>query len=433
MLPTSEQPAFVRTVAVLGAGYVGLTTAAGFAHIGHTVRVGESAPERLATLEAGGVPISEPGMDDLLRAGVGGGRITFHAANPDAVAGADVVFIAVPTPEGPGGVVDLSSVHTALESIGGFLDQGAPVVVKSSVPPGSAEIIRRAMDEAGIGNPLVINPEFLQEGRAVEGVLRPHRVVIGGADTEAVALVAELHEPLGAPIVRTDAASAELTKYAANSYLATRITFVNSIAHLAEDVGADVEAVLDGLSHDPRIGGHYLRPGPGYGGSCFPKDVRALVRAAEAHGHDLRMLRTVVETNDAQLGRVVGKLSAGLGNLVGKTVAMLGIAFKGGTDDTRSSPAIALADRILAAGATVRAFDPAATVERDGLELAGDEVEAASGADALLIATEWPQFADLDLEAIAAVMRGRLIVDARNMLDRDAAIAAGFDYRGLGR
>jgi UDPglucose 6-dehydrogenase len=434
MHPPAERSAPKRTIAVLGAGYVGLAAAAGFSHLGHTVRIGEADPSRLAALRRGVVPISEPGLADLIRDGAAAGRLEFFGDNARAVEGAAAVFVAVPTPEGEDGAVDLRFVEAALDSIAPNVAPATAIVIKSSIPPGSAEVLTAGLRRRGVPSPLVVNPEFLQEGSALEGVLHPYRVVIGGDDPDAVALVAELHEPLGVPIITTNPASAELTKYAANSYLAMRLTFVNAMAHLAEDVGADVGDVLRGLAHDPRIGDHYLRPGPGYGGSCFPKDVRALVAAASEHGHDLQLLRTVVETNHAQIDRVVNKVVAGLGgSITGAVVGLLGLAFKGGTDDARSSPAVALADRLLAAGARVQAFDPGARVERDGLDQVPDAMSAAKGADALLLATEWPQFADLDLARMRAVMRGRLLVDARNMLDPAAARAAGFDYHGLGR
>ena len=422
-----------RLVAVLGAGYVGLTTAAGFAHAGHRVRVGEPDPARLAALQSGEVPIAEPGLAALVAAGVAAGRLTFHGDNAGAVAGVDAVFVAVPTPEGEGGAVDLSFVLAALQSIAPVVAPPTPVVIKSSVPPGTAARLGAALRDLGCAAPLVVNPEFLQEGRAVEDVLHPYRVVVGSDDPRAAALVAELHAPLGAPVVVTGAASAELAKYANNAYLATRLTFVNSLAHLAEAVGADVGDVLRSLALDPRVGPHYLRPGPGYGGSCFPKDVRALVAAAAEHGHDLKLLRAVVETNEDQLDRVVAKVRAAAGGLDGKVVGLLGLAFKGGTADTRSSPAVALAVRLAAAGARVQAYDPAARVDLPGVEVVPDAVAAAAGADVLLVATEWPEFAALDPAALAAVMRGRVVVDARNLLDREAVAAAGLDYRGLGR
>ena len=422
-----------RRLAVLGAGYVGLTTAAGFAHAGHQVRVGEADPLRLAALQAGEVPVAEPGLAALVAAGAAAGRLTFHGDNAVAVAGAEAVFVAVPTPEGEGGEVDLSFVMAAIESIAAAVHPPTPVVIKSSVPPGTASRLGAALRGLGCAAPLVVNPEFLQEGRAVQDVLHPYRVVVGSDDPAAATLVAELHAPFGAPVVVTGTASAELAKYAANAYLATRLTFVNAMAHLAEVVGADVGDVLEALALDPRVGPHYLRPGPGYGGSCFPKDVRALVAAAAAHGHDLKLLRAVVETNDDQLDLVVAKVRAAAGGLDGKVVGLLGLAFKGGTADTRSSPAVALAARLVAGGARVQAYDPAARVELPGVEVVPDAVAAAAGADVLLVATEWPDFAALDPAALAAVMRGRVVVDARNLLDREAVAAAGLEYRGLGR
>lgn len=418
---------------MLGAGYVGLATAAGFAYIGYRVQVGEAEPRRLAALQAGEVPIAEPGLAALVAAGVAAGRLSFSGDNPAAAAGAEAVFVAVPTPEGEGGEVDLSFVLAALLSIAGVVSPPTPMVIKSSVPPGTAARLSAALRDLGCAAPLVINPEFLQEGRAVQDVLHPYRVVVGSDDRRAAALVGELHAPFGAPVLLTGAASAELAKYASNAYLATRLTFVNVIAHLAEAVGADVKDVLGALALDPRVGPHYLRPGPGYGGSCFPKDVRALVAAAAAHGQDLKLLRSVVETNEDQLDRVVAKVSAAAGGLAGKVVGLLGLAFKGGTADTRSSPAVALAVRLAAAGARVQAFDPAARVDLPGVEVVPDAVAAASGADVLLVATEWPEFAALDPAALAAVMRGRVVVDARNLLDREAVAAAGLEYRGLGR
>ena len=326
MPPNDQDRPRPATLAVIGAGYVGLATAAGLLHLGHAVRVADIDAARIAALVEGRLPIAEPGVGDLIADAVGNGHITFHNRNAKAAIGADAVFVAVPTPEGADGSVDLSAVEAALTSIAGG---EAPIVIKSSVPPGSARQLERLLGDAGSTAPLVINPEFLQEGRALDGVLHPTRVVVGGSDPVAVGMVAALHRPLGAPIVETDAVSAELAKYAANAYLATRLTFVNSIAHLAEAVGADVDDVLASLAHDPRIGAHYLRPGPGYGGSCFPKDVRALVAAAAAHGHDLDLLRSVVDTNDAQLDRVVAKVAESVGGLDDAVVAMWGDRFQG--------------------------------------------------------------------------------------------------------
>ncbi len=429
-LPRSEDP---RRLAVIGAGYVGLTTAAGLTAVGHHVVVGEADEHRLAELRAGRVPFREPGLPDLMADAISAGRLEFTGDNAAAASGVDAVFLAVPTPEGRGGGADLSALEQAIDSIAPVVASPTAVVVKSSVPPGAARRLAAHLLQAGSDAPLVLSPEFLQESRAVEGILHPHRVVVGSDDRQARRLVASLHAPFGAPVIETDPESAALTKYASNAYLATRLTFVNAIAHLAESVGADVGAVLEGLALDPRIGPHYLRPGPGYGGSCFPKDLRALVAAADAYGHDLKLIKAVVETNDDQLDRVVAKTGETVGGLAGRVVALLGLAFKGGTEDTRGSPAVALARRLVEAGATVRAYDPAAQVELDGVVPAPDPLTAASGADAVLVATEWPEFADIDPRRLAAVMRGSAVVDARNLLDRDAVLAAGLVYRGLGR
>jgi len=423
----------VHRIAVIGAGYVGLTTAAGFAHVGHTVRVGEADPGRLTALRNGLVPVDEPGLADLVAAGVAAGRLCFDADNVVAATGADAVFVAVPTPEGGDGAVDLSSVLRVLGQVAPCLGPGTPLVIKSSVPPGTWERLQAQLDDLGCPASLVINPEFLQEGRAVADVLHPHRVLVGGHDRAAVDLVAGIHRPFAAPIICTDPASAELAKYATNAYLATRLTFVNSLAHLSDTFGADAGDVLDTLAHDPRIGPHYLRPGPGYGGSCFPKDVRALVAAAGERGHDLGLLRSVVQANDEQLDRVVAKVRDAVGTLQGAVVALLGLAFKGGTADVRGSPAVALAERLVAAGAVVRAHDPAARVEIPGMEQVADAITAATGADVVLVATEWDEFTAIDPASLAAVMRGTTVVDARNLLDRDAVRAAGLEYRGLGR
>jgi UDPglucose 6-dehydrogenase len=420
-------------VAVIGAGHVGLVTAAGFAHHGRRVRVGEADPKRLAALQDGILPFSEPGLADIVAGAVDQGNLTFHGDNAEAASGAVAVFVAVPTPPGPGGAADLSLVEAAIRSIAGVVSPPTPVVVKSSVPPGSWEGIAEILTDVGSRCPLVINPEFLQEGRAVADVMEPARVVVGSTDPDAVRLVAALHEPFGAPVVCTDPASAELAKYAANSYLATRLSFANALAQTAEAFGADVEDVLEAVGLDPRIGHHYFRPGPGYGGSCFPKDLPALVAAASERGLDLALIRSVVDTNDAQVEWVTAKVLDALAETGGSTVGLLGLAFKGGTDDSRISPAVALAERIVAHGARVRAYDPAAVVIMDGVEQVDDPLEAARDADVVLVATEWEEFVAIDPSDLAEAMRGNVIVDARNLLDPEAIRAAGLEYRGLGR
>jgi len=433
MPATDPAPATPRLVTVLGAGHVGLVTAVGFAHHGIRVKVGEADPDRLALLQAGGVPFHEPGLDSLVAECVESGLLTFHASNAEAAEGATAVFLAVPTPAGLDGSADLTAVESAIRSIAGVVAAKTAIVVKSSVPPGSWRRIQAWMEEAGCPGSLVINPEFLQEGKAVEAVLSPTRVVVGSTDSAASEMVAGLHAPFGTKVLKTDPASAELTKYAANSYLAMRVTFANTIANLADLVGADIADVVEGIGLDPRIGPHFLRPGPGYGGSCFPKDLPALIATAAKRGFDLDLLQAVVDVNAAQIDRVVGKLTDAVGPLTGKRIALLGLAFKADTDDLAESPAIRLAEALLGAGASVTAYDPAARAEMEAVVQVGSALEALEGADAVLIATEWPEFASLDLEQVAAAMDGNVVVDARNMLDREAARAAGLDYRGMGR
>ncbi|MCJ7726596.1 MAG: UDP-glucose/GDP-mannose dehydrogenase family protein, partial [Acidimicrobiia bacterium] len=399
-------PDSTHPVAILGAGHVGLVTAVGFAHHGIPVRVGEANPERLAVLQAGGVPFHEPGIAPLVSNCVASGTLTFHASNAEAADGAVAVFLAVPTPAGLDGSADLGAVHAAIRSIAGVTVDSTVIVIKSSVPPGSSHRIRAWMEESGCAGSLAINPEFLQEGRAVEGALSPTRVVIGSNDPVAAEVVARLHAPFNAPVVMTDPASAELTKYAANSYLAMRVTFANTIANLADVVGADIADVVEGIGLDPRIGSQFLRPGPGYGGSCFPKDLPALIATAAERGLDLDLLQAVVDVNAAQIDRVVGKLTDGLETLDGRKVALLGLAFKADTDDLAESPAIHLAAALVAAGASVSAYDPAVGTAVPGIQQAVSALEAMEGADAVLIATEWPDFALLDLDEVAAVLKG---------------------------
>ncbi len=431
MPPPPEAAA--TSIAVIGAGHVGLVTAAGFAHHGRPVRLGEADAERLAHLESGRVPFSEPGLTEIVAAALADGTLTVHGDNAEAAAGAAAVFIAVPTPPGGAGAADLSMVDAAIRSIVPVVAPPTPIVVKSSVPPGSWEGITRILEEAGCECPLVINPEFLQEGRAVADVLEPARVVVGGTDPAAVELVAELHRPFDAPVVRTDPASAELAKYAANAYLATRISFANSVARLAATFGADVEDVLEAVGLDPRIGRHYFKPGPGYGGSCFPKDLPALVAAAADRGLDLDLIRAVVDANEAQADWVMTMITDALPEVAGAVVGQLGLAFKAGTDDVRTSPAVGLAGRLVEAGAVVRAYDPEARVTMEGVEQVSDALEAARGADLVLVVTEWEEFADLDPADLAEAMRGTMVIDARNLLDPAAVRSAGLEYRGLGR
>ena len=418
-------------VAVIGAGYVGLVTGAGLAYLGHTVRLGERDPEKLETLAAGKVPFFEAGLDRLLEEGIENKLLSFHSDNKEAAEGARVVFIALPTPPDEDGSADTSYIEGALDELGPLLVAGTVVVLKSTVPVGSVARFQARLDGFGVDATVISNPEVLREGSAVGDFLHPDRIVIGTRSQEAAEVMMELYQSLQAPVVVTDPPSSEMIKYASNAYLATRITFANAIANLCESVGADVKDVLLGMGYDRRVGFHFLNPGPGYGGSCFPKDTRALVAIAEDAGYDFSLLKGVIEVNELQRHRVVDKVKAAI-DLDGATVGLWGLAFKAGTDDIRESPAVFLAEELMAAGATVQAFDPeAAHVE--GVIRVDDAIQAAKGADVLLIATEWPEFQAVDLRAVRAAMASAHIIDARNILDPAAVRHLGMRYEGIGR
>ena len=420
--------------AVIGAGYVGLVQAAGLAALGHRVRVGERSEARLAMLEAGQMPIYEPDLDRLISDGTSSGLLTFHSSNSDAVAHAQVVFIAVPTPPAADGSADTAIVEAVVDEIAAALPGGALVVMKSTVPVGSTQRFQSALDQAGATATVLSNPEFLREGSAVADFFHPDRVVIGTRSQDASEIMIELYRGLDAPVVVTDPISSEMIKYGANAYLASRITFANAMANLCESVGADARDVLLGMGYDRRIGFHFFNPGPGYGGSCFPKDTRALVAIADGHGYDFSLLKGVIDVNEQQRARIVDKVRAAAGGaLSGKTVGLWGLAFKAGTDDIRESPAVDLALRLRAEGAVVRAYDPKVKAAIDAVERVPDAIDAAKDADVLLIATEWSEFRSIDLRDVRDAMRGSAIVDARNLLDRRAAERLGFTYSGVGR
>lgn len=418
-------------VAVIGAGYVGLVTGAGLAYLGHTVRLGERDPEKLKTLSQGQVPFFEAGLDSLLSQGLENKLLSFHADNREAVKGARVVFIALPTPQSEDGSADITYIEGALDDIGPVLEQNTVVVLKSTVPVGSVARFQAHVDSFGVGVTVISNPEFLREGSAVGDFLHPDRIVIGTPSQEAAEVMLELYQALQAPVVVTDPPSSEMIKYASNAYLATRITFANAIANLCESVGADVKDVLLGMGYDRRVGFHFLNPGPGYGGSCFPKDTQALVAIADDAGYDFSLLRGVIEVNELQRHRVVDKVRAAV-ELDGATVGMWGLAFKAGTDDIRESPAVFLAQELMAAGAIVQAYDPQAA-HVDGVIRVADALQAVKDADVLLIATEWPEFQAVDLRAVRDAMKSPTIVDARNMLDPVAVRHLGMQYQGIGR
>ncbi|GJM39092.1 MAG: UDP-glucose 6-dehydrogenase [Acidimicrobiales bacterium] len=418
-------------IAVIGTGYVGLTTGACFAHLGHEVICADIVPEKVEMLRKGEVPIHEAGLPELVREGIDSGRLTFVLGAEHAVGDADFVYLCVPTPQSADGSADLSYLQSAAAEISPHLQVGAVVVNKSTVPVGSTRLVEQAMQRSDI--PVVSNPEFLREGTAVDDFLNPDRVVIGADDQAAAGRVASLYLGVRAPVMVTDPASAETCKYAANAFLATKLSFTNAIAAVCEAVGADVNDVLLGMGYDHRIGHEFLRPGPGWGGSCFPKDSRAIISIAEDAGYDFALMRGVVTVNDEQFERIVRKVGS-VTKLDGATVALLGLAFKAGTDDTRESPALAVARRLIAAGATVRGYDPAVkSVDIDGLEVVDDAYAACEGANALVVATEWDDFKWLDLDKIADSMADKHVIDARNLLDRGAVRRRGFTYQGVGR
>jgi|tagenome__1003787_1003787.scaffolds.fasta_scaffold20758528_1 UDPglucose 6-dehydrogenase len=428
-------------VAVVGAGYVGLTTAACFAHLGHDVVCADLDAERVARLRKGEVPILEAGLPELIAEGLGSRRLEFVVGAPNAVRGADIVFLCVQTPQGADGAADLSFVEVVAREIAPVLGPNAVVVNKSTVPVGSTRFVQRVLSEAGVsgdGVTVASNPEFLREGQAVRDFLNPDRIVIGCENPESAVRVSELYKGIQAPVLVTDPASAEMIKYAANAFLATKVSFINAIANLCEALDADVREVAIGIGYDTRIGFQFLHPGPGYGGSCFPKDVSALLYAARDAGYDFELLAGVVDVNRAQHERIVDKVRTAVGGeLRGAVVAVWGLTFKADTDDLRDSPALVIAGRLLEEGALVQAYDPAAgekaVATLPGLDLRPDPYDAAAGADVIALLAEWDEFRWLEFERVATSMPHPAIVDARNLLDPHAMRRRGFRYDGVGR
>jgi len=422
----------VARVGIFGAGWVGLVTGVCFADLGHEVVVRDVVPEKIERLRAGGVPFHEAQVPELLERNAA--RLTF-TLDADDVAGCEYLFVCVDTPPTYSGDADLSRVWRVVDELPAL--EGRPILVmKSTVPVGTGEKVRLGLDRRGLEHVgYASNPEFLAEGRAVQDFMRPDRIVIGAFDDADRAAVAALYDGIDAPIVRTDVNSAEMIKLAANAFLMTRISFINEIANVCEATGADVVSVAEGVGLDSRLGPHFLRAGIGYGGSCFPKDSLALKQLASNSGYHFQLLSAVIEVNELQKRRVIGKLKRHLGSLHGKTVALLGLAFKPNTDDMREAPSIVLASRLLAEGADVRAWDPVAdggTLPR-GVEIVGSVADAVRGADAAVIVTEWDELRGLASEETRLAMARPLIVDGRNLLDPAEARAAGFTYEGVGR
>ena len=423
-------------IAVIGTGYVGLTTGACFAHLGHDVICADIDEDKIKILSSGRAPFVEDGLDRLVEEGLENGNLRFVVGAKNAVADCEVAFLCVPTPQRADESADLSFIETATQEIAALLPPGTIVVNKSTVPVGSTRVVEAALQRPDVR--VVSNPEFLREGSAVGDFLSPDRIVIGSEDQAAAITVSSLYLGISAPIVVTDPASAETIKYAANAFLATKLSFVNAIAAICEGVGADVSDVMLGLGYDDRIGREFLRPGPGWGGSCLPKDTRAMVRIAEDAGYDFRLLRGVIDINEDQFNRVVDKLEAAVGgSLQGRTVAVWGLTFKAGTDDLRDSPSLPVISGLVGRGAVVRAYDPTVAVDWDdapaGVEIVGGPLDACNGADVLAVLTEWGEFRMVSPRAVGEQMENSAVVDARNCLDRALWQRHGFDYRGIGR
>jgi UDPglucose 6-dehydrogenase len=421
-------------IAVIGTGYVGLVTAAGFAELGSDVWCVDVDADKIARLKRGEVPIYEPGLPECVIRNRE--RLHFSVDLAPALEHARLLFVAVGTPPTYSGDADLSAVDAVVRAMP-VSDRHA-LVMKSTVPVGTGAAISRIFREQGKDRFAYVScPEFLKEGSALTDFLKPDRVVVGDHGDWAGDAVVELYGALDAPLVRTDIASAEMIKLAANAFLATKVSFINEIANVCEETGADVLEVARGMGLDHRIGTHFLNPGIGFGGSCFPKDVAALKQLAGNSGYHFQLLTAVIEVNELQKRRVIGKLQKHLGSLVGTTIALLGLAFKPNTDDMREASSLVLAARLQADGARVRAYDPiAADVARKllvGVELADSALDALANADACILVTEWPEFAELDWRAVAGVMRGRLVIDGRNFIDPEVVAAAGFAYEGIGR
>jgi UDPglucose 6-dehydrogenase len=421
-------------VAVIGTGYVGLVTAAGFAELGNEVWCVDIDEAKIEALERGEIPIYEPGLAESVAANRD--RVHFTTDLAPALEHARLLLIAVGTPPTYSGDADLSAVNAVVDAIPAGAERA--IVMKSTVPVGTGAAIRRELNRTGKKAFAYVScPEFLKEGAALADFRKPDRVVVGDDGGWAGDAVIELYAPLGAPLVRTDVASAEMIKLAANAFLATKISFINEIANVCEETGADVLEVARGMGLDRRIGQHFLRPGIGYGGSCFPKDVSALKQLAGNSGYHFQLLTAVIEVNELQKRRVIAKLQKHLGTLVGKKIALLGLAFKADTDDMREASSLVLAARLQGEGAVVRAYDPIAGQQArrlmPGVVMADSVLEAVAGSDAIVLVTEWPEFAALDWNQVAEATSGRLIIDGRNFMDGAAARTVGFTYEGIGR
>ena len=430
----------MKKITVIGVGYVGLVTAAGFSDLGNNVVALDINEERIKGLKKGIMPIYEPGLEEMVERNALAGRLSFTTSYADSLEDTDFVFIAVGTPSGVDGEADLKYVAAASESVAKAMKKPLVIVNKSTVPVGTgdwvADIIRKNQPEP-IPFAVVSCPEFLREGSAITDFMNPARTILGSLDPDAAEKVAQLHLPLRAPIVLTDLRTAEMIKYASNAFLATRISFINEIANICEALGADVKEVSNGMGYDPRVGPYFLDAGLGYGGSCFPKDVLALAHMAAEKGRHPQLLQAVMQINDDRRRILVKKVEETLGELKGKEIGLLGLTFKPNTDDLRDAPALDVAQRLLEQGAVVRAFDPVGMPGAENLNseirMAEDPYTLAEGCDAIVICTEWNEFKHLDMARIHGLMRQPVVIDGRNIYEPREMDALGFTYRGVGR
>ena len=425
----------MSTISVIGAGYVGLTTSACLAHLGHEVICVDIDQEKIRQLKQGKIPIHEAGLPELVQTGISNRCLQFVVGAKDAVASSEFVFLCLPTPQEEDGRADVDALLSVVNQIREVVSPGTIIVNKSTVPVGTNTTLATAIRRDDVS--VVSNPEFLREGAAVTDFLQPDRIVIGANDSKAGDRVAQIYESIDAPIIHVDPASAETIKYATNSFLATKVSFVNALAAVCEAVGADIDAVTAGLGSDTRIGPRFLQPGPGWGGSCFPKDMHALVRIATDAGYEFDLLRAVISANEQQFERIATKAERLLeGDLAGQNIALLGLTFKAHTDDLRNSPAIEVARRLAKKGAILRAYDPMVNSTSDipsEIAIATTIENAVNQADLAVVLTEWPEFASADWPVLADLMKSPRLVDARNLLDRDSMIELGFRYDDLGR
>lgn len=430
-------------ICMIGTGYVGLVTGTCFAEFGNDVVCVDIDQTKIARLQAGEIPIYEPGLDTLVAQNAKAGRLSFTTDLKHAVENALVIFIAVGTPQAEDGSADMRHVENVAKDIARYMNGYKVIVNKSTVPVGAGKLIKKIIQEnqpAPIHFSVVSNPEFLREGSAIEDFMRPNRVVIGAEDSEAMAIMKDLYSPLyliETPIVMTNLASAELTKYAANAFLATKISFINEVANVCERVGADVHDVAKGMGLDNRIGTKFLHPGPGYGGSCFPKDTRALLTIAQQHDYRFQIVEAAVAVNEQQRRVMIQKIKHITGGVKGKTIAVLGLSFKPNTDDMREAPAADIIQALLQEGAQIRAYDPVAMPEArkilPTIAYGKDTYDIMEGADALVFITEWNQFRSLDLDKIKSLLKTPLVIDLRNIYEPSKMIDKGFKYYSVGR